>query len=109
MQLSVVERLMIQSLLPNESDYTNLKLVRVARETLSFDEMENAALNFKQDGDKVTWTDSIGEKDVDLGEVVTVMIVNALKKLSDDKQLKNEQMSLYEKFVEGEGGLRVCH
>jgi len=36
-----------------------------------------------------------------LGEVVTTMIVDALKKLNDGNKLTENHISLYEKFVEG--------
>ncbi len=46
MKLSVIERLNLQGILPEKGSYTNLKLVRVARETLSFTEAENKVLKF---------------------------------------------------------------
>ena len=55
MQLSVLERLTILGLLPTKGNYTNLKLLRVAKEELSFSDEEHKALNFRQEGtgDKV--------------------------------------------------------
>jgi len=101
MELTVAERLMILNLLPNEGNFTNLKLLRVARENLSFSDAENKALNFQQTGDQVTWTNSDrGNKGVELGRVVETILADALKKLDDESKLKDEQISLYEKFVE---------
>lgn len=104
MKLSVLERLAIQNLLPQQSDFTNLKLMRVAREALSFTEKENRLLQFKPvegEAGKIQWQDgAVPEKEVALGEVVTVMIVDALKKLNEEKKLTEEHFSLYEKFVE---------
>ena len=101
MELNVMERLIVQGLLPNEANFTNLKLIRVAREELSFNEEENKALNFKQEGEQVQWNpDANILEDVNLGEVATGMIVEALKKLNDEKKLQEQHFSLYEKFVE---------
>ena len=101
MKLTVLERLMIQNLLPEKGSFTNLKLVRVARELLSFDELENKALNFQQDGEQLRWEDNaVGEKEIVLGEVVSEMVKKTLKELDEKEELKPEQFTLYEKFVE---------
>lgn len=104
MKLSVLERLVIQNILPQAANFTNLKLMRVAREALSFTDEENKALEFKpaeDGGGNIQWKpDVVAEREIVIGEVVTLMIVEALKKLDEDKQLTNEHFSLYEKFVE---------
>jgi len=100
MTLNVLERLLLLNLLPAEGSYTNLKLMRKAKENLSFTEDENKLLNFKQDGDSLRWADNVvPDKEIDIGEIVTQIIVKALKKLSDEEKLKIEHESLYEKFV----------
>ena len=99
MDLSVVERLVLLSLLPQEGSYINLKLLRTAREELSFSDEEVGILNFVQEGDQVRW--NMGPdimKDVTIGEVVTLMIVDSLKKLDGEGKLKNDHFSLFEKF-----------
>ena len=103
MELNVLERLIVLNLLPNEGTFTNLKLIRVAREELSFNEEEHKALKFQQTGEQVQWNQEAGSsilKDVNLGEVVSLMLVDALKKLNSEAKLKEEHYSLYEKFVE---------
>ena len=102
MKLSVLERLLIQSLLPEKGSFTNLKLMRVAREALSFDEDENKALKFVQDGEQLRWEDNaVGDNEIKIGEVVTEMIKKELKALNDKEELTPAQFTLYEKFVEG--------
>ena len=103
--LTVLERLVLLNVMPKEGDFTTLKLVRKFREELSFDEAENKALDFKQVGDQVKWNESANiVKKFDLGEdsQVRKLIVDALKKLSEDKKLRDEHFTLYEKFVDGE-------
>jgi len=99
MKLSVLERLLVQGLLPEKGSFTNLKLIRVAREALSFDDAENKALDFKQEGDQLRWTEGASEKDINLGEIVTEMIKKKLKELNDKEELEPKQFTLYEKFV----------
>lgn len=47
MKLTIPERLVLVNILPVESDYTTLKLVRKLRESLSFSEEEHKQLNFR--------------------------------------------------------------
>ena len=99
MDLTVIERLILMNLLPNEGTYVNLKLVRVAREELSFSDEEVRLLQFVQDGEQVKWNMEANIlKDVTLGEVVTIMVVDSLKKLDGEGKLKNEHFTLFEKF-----------
>ena len=101
MELTVMERLVLLSILPKEGNFLTLKLVRQLREALSFDELENKRFNFVQDGDQVRWNESEKqEKEIEIGEKMTDLIVETLKGLDERKVLKEEQFTLYEKFVE---------
>jgi len=100
-ELTVIERLVLLNILPKEGDFTTIKLVRKLRENLSFDEDEHKKLNFVQDGDQVRWNqEALSSRQIQIGEKMTDIIHNALKKLNDEKKLTNEHFSLYEKFVE---------
>ena len=46
-KVNVLERLMLLAILPKEGSFTNLKLLRVVKENLSFNEVENKALQFR--------------------------------------------------------------
>lgn len=59
MKLNVLDRLLTSNLLPAEGSFTNLKLLRVARENLSFTEEEHGELNFTQDGEQIKWNDFV--------------------------------------------------
>ena len=100
MELNVLERLLVLNLLPKEGTFTNLKLLRVARENLSFTEEENKVLKFKQENDQIVWiNDAVDAKEIELGEVVKELIVKELKKLDKEEKLKDEFLSLYSKFI----------
>ncbi len=102
MKLNTFERLILLNILPQEGDFTTLKIVRKLRETLSFSEEEHKRLQFKQDGEQVKWlTEGDIEKDINLGEKATDIVVSTLKKLNEQKKLKDEHYSLYEKFIGG--------
>jgi len=107
MKFTVFERFVLSSLLPAEESFATLKLVRKAKENLSFNDIENQKLNIKQDGDQVVWDMQAAIEvdanvaDVELGDTVSQLIVDVLKKLDEKKKLKDEHFSLYEKFIGG--------
>ena len=131
MKLTVLERIMLQEILPNEGDFLTLKLVRKLRESLAFSEREIAEVAFKThwkcpkcqkvelageipqclDCDiymipsgQVTWDDDKAKKvvkDVFMGAKMLALCESTLKKLSDESKLTDQHFSLYSKFVEG--------
>jgi len=102
MKLDVMERLSALNLLPKEGTFINLKLIRVAREELSFNEEEHKALQFQQNGGQLQWKQDVNIlKEINIGEVVSLMLTDALKKLDTDGKVKEEHFSLYEKMIEG--------
>jgi hypothetical protein len=100
MLLSVRERLLIQSIIPNEGDFITLKIIRKLKDDLSFSEEEIKQYQFINNNDLITW-DNSGEqnKEIPIGEKANDIIVSALVKLNEQKKLKMEHMDLYEKFV----------
>lgn len=101
MLLTVFERLILLNILPQEGDFLTIKIVRQLREALSFSEEEHKALQFKTEEARVFWqTEAAKDKEIGIGGQATKIIVEALTRLSDEKKLKDEHFSLYEKFVE---------
>ena len=101
-ELTVLERLVLLNILPKEGDFTTIKLMRKLRESLSFDEEELKKIEFVQDGDQTRWNvENAREivKQIQIGEKMTDIIHDALKKLNDEKKLTNGHVTLYEKFV----------
>lgn len=100
MELSVSERLVLLSVLPNEANYLTLKIVRELKETLSFTEEEHKTYKFSQEGNVIRWDDT-GQtrKDITIGEKATDIVRDAFKKLDNHGKLREEHISLYERFV----------
>jgi len=107
MFLSVVERLTLLGILPEQGSLTTIKIVARLREDLSFDEAEHARLNFRpsDDGQRVQWdiTGSM-EKDVEIGPKALGAVYDALKALDEQEKLTAQHISLCEKFSYPEDG-----
>jgi hypothetical protein len=105
MKLNTLERLTAFELLPKEGSFTNLKLIREAKEVLSFTDKEHKRLKFKQlPGGSVQWDTQdpkVDSVEIKLGEVATGLIKKALENLDKAEKLEERHFSLYEKFVEG--------
>jgi len=100
MKLNVLERLVVSSLLPEQGSFLNLKLIREAKEDLSFNEEEHKVLEFKSNNGAINWNASANIiKDIQLGEVVRGLIENALKDLDKQEKIEERHFSLYQKFV----------
>jgi len=101
LKLSISDRLILLGVLPKEGDFTTLKILRQMKDDLSFSEEEHKKLNFRQEGETILWDAELEDKEVTFGEKATDIIVDAFKKLNDQKKLRIEHMELYEKFVGG--------
>ena len=101
MKLDVRERLVLLSVLPPEGDFITLKVVRKLKEDLSFTEAEIEQYKFVQNDANVTWDNSVEQsKPIAIGTKAKEVIGDALKKLDKDKKLREEHISIYEKFVD---------
>ena len=113
MKLNIHERLVALNILPKEGNFVTLKIMRKLRENLSFNEeeiMKNEMIIDKVNGN-VSWKnfDNDGkpilyEKEIEMGEKTSELIVEALKNLDKEKKLSEMHFSLWEKFVENKGG-----
>ncbi len=101
MLLTVQERMVLPSLLPVEGNFLTLKILRELREALSFNEAEMKEFGVEQEGTQVRWDAAKAkEKDITIGDTMKGVVVTALKKLDSDGKLRNEHLTLFEKFVE---------
>ena len=101
MKLSVGDRLILLGVIPQQGDFTTLKIIRDMRGELSFTEEEHQILKFRQEAEMTYWEDGFEDKEINFGEKATDIISDAFKKLNGQKKLRIEHMGLYEKFVEG--------
>ena len=100
MELTVLDRLALLGLLPNEGDVTTLLIVRQLRESLTFTEEEHEALGFKYNDEKqLVWNAQPPQsREYDFPRKQREAIEEALNKADKAKKLTLDSLPVYEKF-----------
>lgn len=106
--LNVPERLNLLSILPVQGNLATLRIVRDLREKLSLSEEEHKEFGITtihNDNGSVTfnWTNgdaALTPRKFQFQPKAFSIIVEALRQLDTQKQLRTEHISLYEAFVE---------
>lgn len=111
MKLNLGERFALLGILPDEGNFATLKVVRKLREDLSLAEEEIKHFEVKQiptsgGQSQLTWSPekATEEKEFEFGDFSKELIKSKLKLLEENKSLKDEHFSIYEKFVENKEG-----
>ena len=103
MELSVKERLIAMSLLPTQTNYATLKIVRELETELGFSEDEISGYGIKINEGHATWNidkeNEIGKKDVKIGLAGMETIRKSLVVLDEKEALTKDHASLCEKFM----------
>lgn len=100
MKLSVLERIVLMGILPQESNYVTHKIVTNLKMELSFSEKEIKDYKIVEKDGKMFWDDKLEKpKDVEFGEKAKEIITEELKKLDEQKKINDLNASLYERFV----------
>lgn len=101
MKFTVKERLLLLQLPPARGSILIVRPLRQFRESLSFNEQEIADLKLVMNGPSIKWDTSVSaDKEVEVGPAVKIYIADTLKALSDNSQLSEETVGLYDRFVE---------
>lgn len=99
MVLNVRERIVLLRTLPREGKLVTLKIVRKLRESLSFTEEEHKRLKFFEKDGMTHWDPSEDfEREFEFSDVACDVVKEVLKRLEEAGHLKEDQLSLYEKF-----------
>ena len=103
-ELTLFQRFVVRTLLPDEGSYSTLKIVWELQMELATTEEENklAGLEDLPGGgtDAENW-DAVEPKEIVFSDITKGLIVDALKKLDEQERLTQQHISLYEKFVLG--------
>jgi hypothetical protein len=108
MELSILQRIILQSVLPPEGDYVTIKIIRDLKAELGFSEEEIKKFNITQEGTKIFWDMKSAEgkeglKKINIGPKALDIIVKSLKDLNAQKKINEQNADLYELFVVKKG------
>jgi len=100
MVLNIPERIALFGILPEKENFVTMKIIKDLRSNLLLSEEDIKEAEVTLEGEQMFWKKMI-EKDVQIGEKATDIIVTALKKLDSEKALEDRHMALWEKFIGG--------
>lgn len=102
MKLEVHERLALLNLLPQKGSYAGLKSLRKAREIISFTPEEAEFYELSHENGQTKWSSAKAVErvlDAPLEEYVIDIVRQKLSEMEKKKELTEQYLSLYEKFV----------
>ncbi len=103
-KLDVSDRLSVMQLLPKESDFVTLGVIRKTVEIVSIKENEFKEFDIKQVGEGTQWNQKgAKKKSFEIGEVAENLIREKLEELNKEKKLEQRHYNLYESFVKANG------
>lgn len=97
MRLSVLDRLVILNILPQEDNITTMRVVHDLRQQLSFTEAEHAALQFREVDRRMAWQ-PIPDADIEIGPKAKAIIRGRLEQLNREKKLTSDHIGVWDKF-----------
>jgi len=101
-ELTVKQRINLQSILPAQGDFLTMKMLRVLREDLSFSQKEHELLKFKQyPNGSVEW-DSKAEsekKKIEIPETIVNSVKEILERANAAKKITEAHLDFYEMFM----------
>lgn len=99
MKLNLNERFAIQQILPQEGNFATLKIINDLKMVVAPSEADWKEFGIHQVGEQLKWNGKgKEEREIEIGEKATDLIVEALKKLNDEEKLTQNQFTIYEKF-----------
>jgi len=103
-KLNMWERLIAMSILPKESNFVTLRLIRDLNGKLgpSPKEIEKCGIELREDGKGLSkWIDSemLADTEIEIHKKEKEVVAKALESLDKDKKLLQDHFTLYEKFV----------
>jgi hypothetical protein len=100
MKLTLLERLTIQKILPQEGNFATLKILDSLKMSLAPSEEEFKEFGIVLEQGKATWNEKgLEEREIVIGEKASEIIKETLIELDKNKKLSTNHISIYEKFV----------
>lgn len=102
MKLTVAERFILRELLPTEESYAGMTEIFKLKTHLALSGAELKKIELVQDEKGIRWNADKAQdvlKDIPMGEWVTNIIRDILREKNEKHKIKEQEMSLYDKFI----------
>lgn len=100
MKLTIGERIRLGSILQSQqSDFVTLKLIKELELRLSFSAKEITKYEINTLPTGTFYNDKDATSEIEIGEIITKIIVDSLYLLDKNKKLTQNDFTLYEKFI----------
>jgi hypothetical protein len=101
MELSVIERIVLMNVLPEEANILTAKIVKDLMDAVGFTEEEHAILKFREEGGRTKWEPTAEfSKEFEFGRKALSVITEALGQLDVNRKLTPDHVSLWTKFMD---------
>lgn len=101
MNLSVIERIVLMNVLPEEANILTAKVVKDLIDSLGFTEEEHVVLKFREEDGRTKWEPTAEvRKEFDFGRKALSVITEALGQLDVNRKLTPDHVSLWTKFMD---------
>jgi hypothetical protein len=100
MKLSVAERIVLNNILPQESDYATLVACKDLREKVVLTQEEIVEYKVEAQGGNIVWdSEKAEEKEFEITDLEKKVVSDTLKELDKNKKLNQTTVTLYDKFI----------
>lgn len=103
LEMTVKQRINLQSILPEQGNFLTIKMVRVLKEALSFSQEEHDLLKFEYHKDGgVVWDGEAAErciKEITIPETLVKTITETLEKADAQGRITEAHLDFYELFI----------
>ena len=100
MEFTILERIVLMNVLPQEENYLTYKIIKDLKFELAPSEKETKEYEIVERDGRVFWNPQKEKpKRIEIGEKAREVISKALKKLDEEGKINDQNASLYEKFV----------
>jgi len=102
-KLTISERITLLSIFPTKNNYATMRIVNDLIQKIGISSKEADLIGLKIEGGVIKWNPKKKiKKEFSLGEFDIDIIKDSLKRLDEEKELKVEHLSLWNKFIKGE-------
>ena len=99
MKLTLLERIVLPSILPAKGTFENMIVRRDIMERVKINQEELEKYQIKSLDGGLKWEPTADEFDYEFSEIEKILIVQSLKSLSEKGEISPDHLSLYKKFV----------